>query len=278
MQFCGIFRPLLSGALRLVKDTVNELTRLVAEGRDLIVQFWPRSLLVLSAMLLPCALLAQVPKIADIPDSLPAHQRQKLAQTRDSLVAQKNELVKKAADHNGACSAVPKDTPEWNRCSDEQRKLEAERQRYIDAVNKFNEEVAKFISADGSPSGGDLAPKIGTAVECRGAVFIITPGGRQLPVQNGALPLPANAHVVTGPDGHFKMLLIDKTVFTLGANSDIVLDEFVYDPKTSVGKIFAALIKGTFRWVTGKISQHQFDSIPGRWAVSEFGVRTSKPS
>jgi hypothetical protein len=96
---------------------------------------------VLAVLLLPSILVAQVPKIADLPDTVPAQQRVQLTQKREKLIAEKSELVRKAAAHNTKCSAVPKDTPEWNSCSDEQTELEAERQKYIDAVNRFNHEV-----------------------------------------------------------------------------------------------------------------------------------------
>lgn len=122
---------------------MNELTHLGVESRNAVLRFCSNALLALGAVMLPCTLLAQVPKIADIPDSLPVQQRLILTQTRESLIAQKNELVKKAADHNNKCSAVPKDTPEWKGCSEEQTELEAERQRYIDAVNRFNHEVER---------------------------------------------------------------------------------------------------------------------------------------
>jgi hypothetical protein len=33
----------------------------------------------------------------------------------------------------------------------------------------------------------------------------------------------------------------------------MVIDEFVYDPSSSVAKVTASLAKGVFRWVTGKL-------------------------
>lgn len=227
---------------------------------------------VLAVVLLPYILLAQVPKLAAIPDSLPEPQHQKLTQTKESLVVRKGELVKKAADHNTKCSAVPRDTPEWKNCSDEQAQLEAERQRYIDAVNRFNEEIAKAIASRESLPATAPGPRIGAAVECRGAVFMLTPDGRQFPVQNGT-PIPLYAQVTTGPDGHFQVLLIDDTVFTLGANSDMVLDEFVYDPNTSVGKVTAEVIKGALRFVTGKVARANPENMNVKLSAGVIGPR-----
>ena len=230
------------------------------------------ALLVLGAALLPCVLLAQVPRIADIPVGLPTLLHQRLTQTAESLTARRSQLVKKAADHNTKCSAVPENTPEWQSCNDEQISLEAERQQYIDAVNRFNDDVAKALSEQGIPAGATLGEQIGTVAECRGEVFIITPGGHKLPLQFGT-PIPLNAHVTTGSDAHFKVILLDETVFTLGPSSDMVLDEFVYDPKTSAGKITASLAKGTFRFVTGKVAHRDTDNMKLKVPVGSLGFR-----
>jgi hypothetical protein len=229
-------------------------------------------LLVLGAALLPCILVAQVPRIADIPIGLPALLHQRLTQAAESLIARRNQLVKVAADHNTKCNAVPENTPEWHSCSNEQTNLGAERQQYIDAVNRFNDEVARAISEQGSQADTTLGPQIGAAAECRGGVFIITPGGNKFPVQHGT-PIPLNANVTTGPDGHFQILLLDETVFTLGPNSDMILDEYVYDPKTNAGKITASVAKGTFRWVTGKMTHEDPAGSRVKVPVGTIGVR-----
>lgn len=42
----------------------------------------------------------------------------------------------------------------------------------------------------------------------------------------------ANARIVTTAEGQVQMLFRDESAFTIGPNSDVVLDEFVYDPDT----------------------------------------------
>ena len=51
------------------------------------------------------------------------------------------------------------------------------------------------------------------------------------------------------------MLFLDESAFTVGPNSDFVLDEFVFDPTTGTGKIALTAAKGVFRLVGGKISK-----------------------
>ena len=57
-----------------------------------------------------------------------------------------------------------------------------------------------------------------------------------------------------------RFLLPDETIFTLGPNSDMTFDHFVYDPNTSASAMTANVAKGIFRFVTGKFSHTE---IPG---------------
>lgn len=58
----------------------------------------------------------------------------------------------------------------------------------------------------------------------------------------------------TGPGGRVQILLLDQTSFTICANASMVIDEFVYDPRSGDGKISARVTKGAFRFVTGRIA------------------------
>ena len=80
-------------------------------------------------------------------------------------------------------------------------------------------------------------------------------------------------HIVTGSNGHVQVLLQDETVFTLGANADMVIDDFVYDPNTSTRKIAAQLTKGVFRWVTGKVARTGPQDLKVGLAVGSIGIR-----
>ncbi len=51
------------------------------------------------------------------------------------------------------------------------------------------------------------------------------------------------------------MLFLDESALTIGPNSEVVLDEFVYDPNTKTGKLVLTATKGLFRLVGGRISK-----------------------
>ena len=82
----------------------------------------------------------------------------------------------------------------------------------------------------------------------------------------------ANAHLTTGSSGTFHLLLPDETIFSVGPNSDITLDNFVYDPKDpSNTKIAIDFSKGVFRWVTGKVVKHE--NVNLKIPVGDLGFR-----
>ena len=44
-----------------------------------------------------------------------------------------------------------------------------------------------------------------------------------------------------------QILLLDQSTFTIGADSEVVMDTFIYDPETNDGKIVASVKQGKFK-------------------------------
>ena len=70
-----------------------------------------------------------------------------------------------------------------------------------------------------------------------------------------------------------QLMLLDETVFTIGANTDITVDEFVYDPATGAGEVTASVAKGVFRFVTGNIAQGDPEDMLINLPVGTIGIR-----
>jgi hypothetical protein len=113
---------------------------------------------------------------------------------------------------------------------------------------------------------------IGIAAAVRGAVRAAAPNQVGRVIGSGQ-PVYLNDHVTTGPDGRLQLLLLDETTFTIGPNSDMVLDQFVYDPKTGLGTVSANILKGVFRFVTGKIAQRRPANMRVTLPVGTIGIR-----
>jgi len=90
-------------------------------------------------------------------------------------------------------------------------------------------------------------------VEARGEYYFVTKDGRKVTgTEAGKVPLEEGGKVVTGKGGHVRLTLPDDTTWTVGPNSDLVIDTFVYDDDKSPKKVMVDMTKGVFRWVTGK--------------------------
>jgi hypothetical protein len=121
--------------------------------------------------------------------------------------------------------------------------------------------------------GGVCAPEpqIGNAI-VTGKAYLVDAAGTKYPLTSRDT-VRLNDHVVTGRNGRLDVSLLDGTTFHLGPNSDMVLDEFVYDPATSVGKVMARLVKGLFRYVTGKVARRDPQSMKVRLPFGTLGHR-----
>lgn len=80
-------------------------------------------------------------------------------------------------------------------------------------------------------------------------------------------------HISSAALSGMQVLLLDETVFTIGANSALTIDEFVYNPDTGGGKVAARVLKGAFRFVTGRIAQRRPQAMAVKLPVGSIGVR-----
>src|SRR5215469_15807719 len=64
-----------------------------------------------------------------------------------------------------------------------------------------------------------------------------------------------NERIVTATDGQTQVLFLDASAMTIGPNSDLTIDEFVYDPHAGTGKLAMSMTKGLMRFVGGKVSK-----------------------
>ena len=113
---------------------------------------------------------------------------------------------------------------------------------------------------------------IGVASAVRGSVNATAPGAAGRVVETGK-DVYSHDKIKTGPEGKLQILLLDQTSFTIGANSEMELDEFVFDPATNAGKVSAKIVKGAFRFVTGKVARRDPASMQVETPVGTIGIR-----
>jgi hypothetical protein len=98
-----------------------------------------------------------------------------------------------------------------------------------------------------------------------------TPPERSSRTLNVGLDMFKNERVVTGPEGKTQLLFIDGSALSIGPNSDVVLDEFVYDPASGNGKLAMTATKGVFRLVGGKLSKNE--AVTLKTPTATIGIR-----
>ena len=98
-----------------------------------------------------------------------------------------------------------------------------------------------------------------------------TPPGQTTRILRPKLDVFQDERIQTDERGVTQILLVDGSSLTVGPNSDLTIDRFIYDPDTSTGEIAAKLGRGFLRFVGGQISKRGKVRIATPTAV--IGVR-----
>jgi len=82
-----------------------------------------------------------------------------------------------------------------------------------------------------------------------------------------------NETIYAGIDSGTQILLLDQSTFTIGSDSEVVMDTFIYDPATNDGKIVANVKKGSLKIISGLISKKNPDSLTVEVPEGTLGSR-----
>ncbi|MDC0460859.1 FecR domain-containing protein [Candidatus Pelagibacter sp.] len=70
-----------------------------------------------------------------------------------------------------------------------------------------------------------------------------------------------------------QILLLDQTVLNVGAKSEIIIDEFVFDPSNNDGKILSQIKQGSMKVITGLISEKDPNNLIVKVPAGSIGTR-----
>jgi len=79
--------------------------------------------------------------------------------------------------------------------------------------------------------------------------------------------------IIVEAKSNAQILFLDQTVITVGEKSELTIDEFVYDPETSVGKFVSNIKSGTVKVITGEISKNNPDNLEVNIPTGTIGAR-----
>ncbi|MCK6452845.1 MAG: FecR domain-containing protein [Alphaproteobacteria bacterium] len=115
--------------------------------------------------------------------------------------------------------------------------------------------------------------RAGVTAAVRGRVELAARAGEVGRLVKSGEPVFLGNAIKSGPEAGLQLLLLDQTTFTIGPDSEITIDEFVYDPSRGSGKVGASVAKGVFRFVTGKVAQNNPADMVVKLPVGTIGIR-----
>ncbi len=114
-------------------------------------------------------------------------------------------------------------------------------------------------------------PPAGLVKTLSGSAFVVR-AGRTLPVAVGQPILPGDT-VKTGADGRLGITLKDGTRVSLGANTELRLDNFAYMPAEGQLGLALKVFRGAVAYLSGRIAQLAPGSVKIETPRSVIGVR-----
>jgi hypothetical protein len=96
--------------------------------------------------------------------------------------------------------------------------------------------------------------------------------GQTLPAAVGTKVMEADV-LVTGAGASLGVAFLDNSLLSLGPESVLVVDRFVFDPTSHQGAFDSSLKRGTLAAVSGKIAKQTPDAMKVRTPVAILGVR-----
>jgi hypothetical protein len=104
-------------------------------------------------------------------------------------------------------------------------------------------------------AGPALAQQVGVATAVNPVSESTPPGGTTDKLTVGARVMH-NERIHTSPSGSTQHLFLDRSSLSVAPNTNLVIDDFVYDPAANRGHMLTRLTQGTLQYIGGQLS-HQ---------------------
>ena len=115
---------------------------------------------------------------------------------------------------------------------------------------------------------------IGSVKSVKGTVSILR-AGYELPAWLGQT-LYEKDTLRTGKNGSIGVILRDDTVISLGPDSQLSIDEFVFEPQKGQLALVTKMIRGVASFITGQIAKLAPQSARFETPVANIGVRGTR--
>tara|TARA_B100000886_G_C20387430_1_gene476725 strand:- start:34 stop:609 length:576 start_codon:yes stop_codon:yes gene_type:complete len=79
--------------------------------------------------------------------------------------------------------------------------------------------------------------------------------------------------IISNTESNAQILFLDQSVLTLGEETELIIDEFVYDPNSQDGSFVSTVKTGTVKFITGQISKKNPDNLEVKVPAGTLGAR-----
>src|SRR4051812_4875325 len=116
-----------------------------------------------------------------------------------------------------------------------------------------------------------MAADVGEVKVAKGAAHLER-GTEKLPVRVG-MPVQASDKIVTGADGTVGITFADNSLLSVGPDSVLAIDRYVFDSTTHAGQFDSTLSRGTLAVISGKMVKQSPDAMRVHTPSAIMGVR-----
>ncbi len=89
-------------------------------------------------------------------------------------------------------------------------------------------------------------------------------------------PVHQNDVVITGADGALGITFTDGTLLSVGPNTEIIIDTYVYNPNASDSSFTASMARGTLQFISGEIAKLSPDAVKVNTPTGTIAVRGTR--
>lgn len=116
---------------------------------------------------------------------------------------------------------------------------------------------------------------VGRILALEGSAWFTTGGNKKtVHVED---PVYMHATLTTNAGGKVLIVFIDDTQLTLAENSELTIDEFIFDPyDAEENEAEFSLPKGAFHWLSGMISKRERPNVKITTGIGSIGIRGTK--
>jgi len=131
-----------------------------------------------------------------------------------------------------------------------------------------------MLSIGGKDTSADSSPFVATIQKVSGMTTVVRQG-QTISAKIG-LEIWENDMLRTGPDGSIGVVFNDDTLLSLGPESVLVIDKFVFAPRQGKFSIVLRMLKGTAAYLSGLISKLAPESAYFETPSASIGFRGTK--